>query len=120
MGGHEDDPARPRDLGQECHRTRLETGVEARSRLVEDEQWRAGEELEGEACLLESGAVLPGFVSGAGGRVVARRNLGKQEIETQVSAALNNQGRIRYDPFILILRMFGIGYIDVNKLTLLR
>ena len=45
VGGHEDDPAGPRDLGQECHRTRLETGVETRSRLVEQEVLRAARDV---------------------------------------------------------------------------
>ena len=47
VGGHEDDPAGRRYLGQERHGTCLETGVETRRRLVEDKHRRARQELEG-------------------------------------------------------------------------
>ena len=45
--------------------------------------------------------------------MLAWRKSGRQETETCVSLALNDQGRIRNDPFIFILRMLGIWYIDM-------
>ena len=52
--------------------------------------------------------------------MLARKNNGRGEIDTRVSLALNDQSRICYDPFLLILRMLGVWYIDMNKFTLFR